>query len=774
MYAIRRGLRRADGLIRCLFFPVSRKLTVCVLAYMAGIVCARRFFLPAVWSIVLAFALLAVCLISRKRYRKMLPGICALLFVMGNCACGMQLSVTDAPTPPKTAFSGTVARIESEYRVLLENVVLDDGRQTNRPVVVTLMNDDEAPKPEEPLCGQRITGVGRLFAQEGVRNPGGVDNRLRAICDGYELSGYLLPGWTAEGKEQFSLMEMFRRLRLRLSDHLELLFGDKAPFFAAILLGERGEIDKELAAAMRLTGTAHILSVSGIHLSIVSAALYALLSRIPVHRGVRYTLQVFGMVFFAGLTGFAVGTIRALVMSMLSLLASLRARRYEPLTALAASAFLITLYCPLMVFNAGFQFSFFVVLGIHLLREQIERMKPVRLLMLRFPSLCKTMVVSAAAQAAAIPMQLTLYGYIPLLSLPMNLLIGLSLPLLMIGGLIISGIGVLSSSMGQWIGGLVSCLVKVYEQVLLFAADIPGGVLRLPAPPWAILVLFGCVMALISAKIRFGKLRYAACAAIVLVIAAVYLPLFDPAARYVQLDVGQGDASLIRRGRKAVVVDVGPASSYDLLRYLRHEGLEVEAVILSHLDEDHAGALGVLLSYEVDIPRVIMAERAMEDVNSQTVMDAFALLDEKGISAETVCAGDVLSVMGLEYDVLAPSDAQTGSNERSLLLHVDVDGTSFLLAGDLPSGSEPETVPDCDVLKVAHHGSKNASTRAFLEQTSPEIALISVGRNSYGHPHERVLNDLNGIGANVYRTDENGCITVWLKDEPTVEAFLRQ
>ena len=116
-----------------------------------------------------------------------------------------------------------------------------------------------------------------------------------------------------------------------------------------------------------------------------------------------------------------------------------------------------------------------------------------------------------------------------------------------------------------------------------------------------------------------------------------------------------------------------------------------------------------------------------------------------------------------------------GSNERSLVLSARVEGTTLLMAGDLPIGSEREDFPDCELLKVAHHGSKYATSAEFLQQTTPELALISVGAdNRYGHPTRRVLEDLSLIGARVLRTDQAGCITVWLIGERRlVQTFLR-
>lgn len=774
MRFVRRICGKCAGMPGQVFYPVNRKLMAAVLAYLAGIVCAAAGFLsPIIAGTLMAFfAVMAVIQLMRRR--PVLAWLCALMLVAGNGAAGVQLSLTDKPTSPQTPISGTVDRIESEYRVILKDVSLPDGKTTNRPIMITLMNDDAAEMPEVPLVGQRVSGVGRLFEQQGIRNPGGTDRRIRALCKGYELSGYLLPGWTTEGFSTFSWTESFRRIRLSLSKRLDELFAEHAPLYSAILLGDKGDVDEELALAMRLTGTAHILSVSGMHLSMVSALLYALLRLLPISRKLAYLLQTVGIIGYAGLTGFAVGTIRALVMSMLRILAGIRGRRYDPLIALSVAAFLITAICPLMVFDAGFQFSFFIVLGIHLLAKLAERNRLMHRLRERGEWLYDMLVISASAQLAAAPVQLSLYGFLPVLALPMNLLCAMLLPLLMIVGWSILGVSICLPELGRYLASMAAFPLDALKAVLLGVSAMPGSIVRLPAPGRWVLVLFGAGMALLSPRIQFGRLRYWVCGAIGVVMIAAYLPTMNPAARYVQIDVGQGDASLIRKGRKAVVVDVGPDSSYELLRYLRHEGLGVEAVILTHLDEDHAGALSVLLDSEIVVKRVIMAERAVENVQSKTVVDGLERLEALGIQTEFAKAGDQFDVMGLCIDVLSPTDNESGSNERSMLLRVGVAGKNLLLTGDLPIDSEPALIDECDVLKVAHHGSRKASSRNFLEQASPEIAIISVGKNSYGHPAPRVVKDLNEVGAAVYRTDESGCITIWLKDDLRAEVFLSE
>lgn len=737
--------------------PVRRRLMAVTCAYLAGVATAAGFALPVLLTGILC-ALLSVWAVVRVRRRRSALLCGALMMaLLGNGLAGCRLRAADQPTQPGTMIQGTVTAIEQPYRVYLTQVTVGGDTSLTRDVLVTLMREEGDPVPEVAV-GQTVSGTGRLFAPEQARNPGGIDRRIQALCDGYLLSGYLLPGWQAQGEGRFSLREAFRRLRVALLAQMERLFGERAPLFQGLLLGERRGMDPSLVAAMRLTGTAHLLTVSGLHLSIIAAALRALLRRAP--RGVRFTLLVSFFAAFSALTGGAPGTVRACIMASLRELALLRGWRYEPLTALCAAALATALCSPLLVFDASFQFSYLVVLGILLLLGNRGGRRVPRALR----AVWKMAGISLCAQVSALPMQMRLYGFVPLLALPMNLLGGILMPALLIWGWACVFLNMACPSAGMACARGLLLLSGGFERISLRVSALDSAIVRLPAPYALSVLLFACLLALVSRRIRWGRLRPCAALAVAAVLACSYGLRLCPAARYVQLDVGQGDAALFRSGRRAVLVDVGPADSYDMLRYLRSEGLLVDAVVLSHLDQDHAGALKTLLDSEVKVPRVVLPRGALEGEISPAVLGAMEALAQQGVELLEAERGGRLSFAPVTAQVLSPTASLAGSNERSLLLYAEAQGVRFLLTGDLTAQAEPEAIPDCDVLKVAHHGSANATSEAFLAAAQPEVAVISVGAgNRYGHPHARVIQALDSIGCRVLRTDESGCVTLWLR-----------
>ncbi|MBQ7785836.1 MAG: DNA internalization-related competence protein ComEC/Rec2 [Clostridia bacterium] len=757
--------------------PVRRKLMAVTIAYLIGILASGTIAVPRVYTGILC-ALFVVAALLRRRHRKSIL-LCLMLFAccLGCFRASSELMLRDQKTGSGAAIEGTVAAIEREYRVYLSDVRIDGERTTRRNVLVTLMVNSEAEeKPPEVYVGQRISGTGRLFEQEEVRNPGGINQRIRALCDGYELSGYILPGWGVNGEACFSFGETLRKARAYIGVRIDEHFGHQAPLFMGMMLGDKRGMEQEFASALRLTGTAHILTVSGLHLSMIAAVIGWLIRRMPIGRGLGFCVQGIFLIGFTGLTGAAPGTVRACIMSLMREWARIRGKKYEPLSGLAAAALGMTLVSPLLAMHTSFQFSFFVVLGIQLLMPGMFRLaKCLRHLHSGLGYAANAVSVSLAAQIAALPMQLMLYGYVPVLSLPMNVLCGSLMPVMLLGAWGCMLLSWVFMPGARVLSRILISIADAFEILSIQMAAFNWSILRLPAPSGFSVLLFAVFMMLVSSIIRLGRMRKAACALVIVCLAGGYALRFDPSARYVQLDVGQGDAAVIRKGRSAVLFDVGPSDSYDMLRYLRHEGLALEGVILSHLDEDHAGALGTLINSEIDIPVIVMAYGAVDREVSLAVEEALdkALLNQ--IDIRTVRAGDSMSVMGMDIQVLSPMDHFEGSNDRSLLLYAQMEGVSMMLTGDLPSAREPVILPRCDLLKVAHHGSKYASSDAFLNTVQPELALISVGaNNSYGHPGERVLNTLEQIGARVLRTDESGCITVFLRDGQMMdETFLK-
>ncbi len=228
------------------------------------------------------------------------------------------------------------------------------------------------------------------------------------------------------------------------------------------------------------------------------------------------------------------------------------------------------------------------------------------------------------------------------------------------------------------------------------------------------------------------------------------------------LDVGQGDAILITRGSNQLLIDTGKDGRSllsELGKVLPPWDRRVETVILTHPDQDHIGALPDLLS------KYRVSTLLSEDISSDTeigrvVRDA---IDRRGIPRILPRAGLSIAMSpDARAEVLFPDRdyrvSQKNTNAGSVVVRLRVGIETFLFTGDLPREEVVLPAEDIRVLKVSHHGSKYSTSDVFLNRMTPEEAVISVGKNSYGHPAEEVLTRLEARGIRVFRTDRDGTV----------------
>ena len=242
------------------------------------------------------------------------------------------------------------------------------------------------------------------------------------------------------------------------------------------------------------------------------------------------------------------------------------------------------------------------------------------------------------------------------------------------------------------------------------------------------------------------------------------------------IDVGQGDAALIRTEEGNVLIDAGTNASEDeLLAYLRKEGItEIAFAVFTHPHEDHIGGADAILEYCI-IEKIIMPNVADDHDSYDEMMTAIRAEGAEVIYAQPET---VYTLGDLVMTVLGPvSSGYKDMNNDSVVLRVDFGESSVIYTGDAEDVSEKEMLEryafsnklDCDLLKVGHHGAQNSTTEDFLRAVSPEIAVISCGEgNRYGHPRQAVLDRLDSYGTEYFRTDLLGDI-VFISDGTTLE-----
>ncbi|MGN1416904.1 MAG: ComEC/Rec2 family competence protein [Oscillospiraceae bacterium] len=239
-------------------------------------------------------------------------------------------------------------------------------------------------------------------------------------------------------------------------------------------------------------------------------------------------------------------------------------------------------------------------------------------------------------------------------------------------------------------------------------------------------------------------------------------------------DVGQGDSELIVSGSTAVLIDAGEAEyGKTVVKNIKALGIEkLDYIIATHPHADHIGGLAeVIEGFEVG---KIIAPRVSDELTPTTaVYESFLdTVRAKGMKLTAAKAGNTYSLDGAELEILAPlSDDYDDLNDFSVVCRVTKGDISFLFTGDASKASEADMTASgeelyADVLKVGHHGSKTASTNAFLEEVTPSVCVISCGKdNDYGHPAQAALSRLEKHTENIYRTDLNGNIAIFTEGE---------
>ncbi len=231
------------------------------------------------------------------------------------------------------------------------------------------------------------------------------------------------------------------------------------------------------------------------------------------------------------------------------------------------------------------------------------------------------------------------------------------------------------------------------------------------------------------------------------------------------IDVGQGDATLIQTAGKNILIDSGTRASSDiLLNYLREQGVtELELCVATHPHEDHIGGMPDVIN-EFTVKELYMPTKTTTTKIFQSMVET---AQQRGVTITPAKVGDTFTIGDASLQVLFPDREYKDLNNNSVTIQLSLGGKTFLFTGDNEKESEAAIVSNfgnalkSDVFQAGHHGSDTSNTAGFLQLVSPSIIVISCGEgNSYGHPHEKVLERFSQLGAAVYRTDLDGTIVI--------------
>lgn len=627
----------------------------------------------------------------------------------------------------------------------------------------------------------RPYGTRLYLQQEEALEPGDqvtVPAQLRLTAHGgsrepthHRTSGIFLLAYTREAgtvtRGGGGLRDAPARLRRGVGRQIEGLFSpDTGGFAQALLLGEKAGLSYSQRNELSLAGMSHIVAVSGMHLSILFALVYALTLR---QRVLSALLGIPVAFFFAAVAGFTPSVTRAAVMLSLSLLARLCRREYDPPSALAFAVLVLLLGNPLTAASASFQLSVGAVAGILCFSSRLYAWMTRGLGKGRgfgrrvCRVLASSVAVSLGATVFTAPMAAWTFGVVSLLSPLTNLVSLWAVSLGFYGVLAACGLGAVWLPLGK---GVARCT----EPVLRLILGVGGWTGRLPlasvfpeeSPYLAAWVGFALVILVVFLLGRcLGKrsLVLALSASLVLALVLGYLEPKGDRFRVTVLDVGQGQCILLQTGGQTYVVDCGGSegegAGEKAARHLLAQGeTRVDGLILTHFDEDHVSGVFQLLDRmpveQLYIPRV------PEDETCGTLVKA---------AGEQICfvEEDVHLDLGQgELWIFAPL-SRTSSNESGLSVLFTAGEYDTLITGDMNQNLErrllaTHALPDIELLVAGHHGAKSSTGPALLDTLRPEVIAVSVGINSYGHPAPEMLERAAQAGCRVFRTDEAGTL----------------
>jgi competence protein ComEC len=664
---------------------------------------------------------------------------------------------------------------------------------------------------DPPKIGNTVRVTGKLSRMEHASNPGQFD-----FAEYYRAKGitHRLSAKTVEIMDRHTEVpaQKIADLKKDLKETLlRVCEKEDAGFLCAALLGDRSELSEDMYDRYRKNGIAHLLAISGLHIAIIGMSLYKLLRKAGLSAGLSGVAAGTFLTFYGIFTGSGTSVNRAVIMFLLVSLALSVGRTYDLLSALFFSAVLILLFSPYELFQCGFQLSFMAVFAIGGPAAFVRRELRVK------GNLQLSLLTSTSVTLFTLPVIAWWFFSFPPYGIVLNLIV---IPLM--GYAVWSGMAIffldrISFPASLSAAGVTHRVLQIYTASCNAVQMLPlHRVLTGRPRMWQIAayyLLLGAGLFLLKRiktdnaekenrndrkweewirerRVRNDKKndreagwlkneKKRRIAAGIFFAAAVLSVLHIPNGKteISFLNIGQGDAVVIRDQGKCTLIDGGSSTNQKAGEYILRPFLEYHAVgradevFLTHADADHTNAVEYLLTQNGDIRigTLYLNAPAERDEKYDTLRKE---IEKNGCALRYIGKGDVigaLTCISPEKDLTT-----TETNEESLVMLFRKKKFSCLFTGDAGKESEGRILQEAEenkilrdslsgitVLKVGHHGSRNSSGEAFLKLLDPKISILSYGKgNRYGHPNKETVVKLSALPTDILRTAVKGCITI--------------
>ena len=675
-------------------------------------------------------------------------------------------------------LTGTVlsARVSGDRVSLTVRAGKDAGR-----VLVALENNEELPLPG---CRVRMTGRTELF--DPALNPGAFSYR-----DYYDSIGIWLR-FRAESCEVLTegsrLLRLIYGFRNSLSDTISTYADpEDQGILKSMLLSDSSEQDREEREAFSFLGLMQMISLSGLQIVLLGSLIFGYIRKRTGRKLPAFLAGLLLVLLLTVFSGFSMAAIRAVVIYCMRAGAVFLKRHFDFASAGALALILLMLEAPLRIYTSGFQFMAGILAAIGILNDLVLRFLNIR------GGVYRGIFTALSVQVILLPVRICHSFAWSLLSPFLYALLFPAAGIIFILGALGTVAGLISGPLSSFLLGAEHYFIVFLRTAAALGNQAGGLTVICGRPSETRVFVYFLICFLLAATLRIilnrrkenaeneelritPGIRISTAAAFlsIMVFGLLFLraePLPEDSALILMMDCGQGDAFLIRFSDGTVMLSDAGSSSDDsfyreqLSKTLLFYGIDkIDYVLASHPDTDHISGLTELFSdARFDIGYLIYAEILADD---PSFLELFRQAEQAGVLKLPASAGKTLILPDAELRFLWPPAHETvRGNEASLVFLLEYQGFLALFTGDISEGEERKILPlpDVDILKVAHHGSRFSSSDAFLAAVSPELALISCGKNnSYGHPAKETLDRLQTADAIIYTTQHEGAVFVSL------------
>lgn len=658
----------------------------------------------------------------------------------------------------------------------------------------------EVEESNRPLIGSFLKTEGQFTYFSHASNPGEFNpaqyHKIINIAGTIKNARIL---WT--GSQYSKLKEGLYRSREYFKNKLYQNLPEKeASVLCTMLLGDDTSLDRDIKELYKRNGIIHILSISGLHITIIGMGVYRMLRKSGCPVPIAAIAGSILLILYGVLTGMSVSAFRAIGMYLIRMFGECIGRTYDMLTALGILAVVMLIRQPEYLYHCGFLLSFGSVCGIGVFlpclqdktTESVNKRKrhfwskKKQYLYKALSKIKQSFITGLTVTLFTLPIHLWFFYEIPLYSVLINLIILPFVGILMFTGIIV----MLIPGMG-FLGIIDHLVLSGYENLCLWCNRLPFHTWIAGKPAWwQVIIFYGILLVLMVFGTQWKK-RWKI---ILLTVSVILIGLrFSHGLTVHFIDVGQGDCICIQTdGGETYLFDGGSSSKggvgkYILIPYLKYYGIHhIDAVFVSHPDEDHCNGIMELLEIGADngitVGRLILP--AIEETRRNTDMNkiiesAVTSRQETPIPISYIAKGTDWKSGNTKFACLHPEKGShlINSNSYSECFLIQNGGFSLMLTGDvekegedallqtLPVYMEKWNIQNVTVLKVAHHGSDTSTSLQLLELLQPQISVISCGANNiYGHPHTKVLERLSAIDSTVMQTPDTGAIRITVND----------